>query len=159
MKKVYLIVGAILVLIIVVGLGIYFLKVPISVQPFAKASPVGLWEVEKMYSYDAATGQFAEGKIDLSVYGGHIYMEFTKDGKWCSQWDVGKPNCNNYDTYTIKGDTMTQHQEGLTGPNGPYVYYEWKVNNGKLELTAEFLDNSTNILTPILKYTLKSVSR
>lgn len=128
-------------------------------QALINTSPVGLWEVEKMYSYDATTKQFTETSIDFSVYGGHIYMEFTKDGKWCSQWDVGKPNCNNYDTYTIKGDTMTQHQEGLTGPNGPYVYYEWKVNNGKLELTAEFLDNSTKVLTPMLKYTLKPVSR
>jgi hypothetical protein len=158
MKKVYLIVGVILVLIIVVGLGIYFLKVPTSVQPSAKTSPVGLWEVEKMYGYDAATGQFVEGKIDFSVYGGHLYFEFTKDGKWCSQWDVGTA-CYHYDTYTIKGNIITEHEEGLTGPNGPYVYYKWEMNNGKLELTAEFLDNSTNVWTTMFKYSLKPASR
>ena len=162
MKKSYLIVGVILILIIA-GLGIYFLKSPVktsdtnvNVQSSAKTSPVGLWSVEKAYSYDDANNQFVETPIDFSVYGGNIYMEYTKDGKWCSQWDIGTTNCQNYDTYIITNDIITQNQEGLTGPE---FHYKWKVDNGKLELTAEMFDDTTNQWTPFLKYSLKPTSK
>jgi hypothetical protein len=164
MKKSYLIIGVIIVLVIL-GVGFHFLKTPAktpsaNVQSSAQTSPVGLWDVEKMYA-DNGT-DFVETPIDFSVYGGHIYMEYTKDGKWCSQWEgylAGEEpskNCSNYDTYTISNDIITQNQVGLTGPQ---TRYKWKVDNGQLELTAEVLDESTNTWTPILRYTLNPASR
>ena len=71
------------------------------VKTSTKTSPIGLWSVEKMYSYDDITNQFVEETINFTVYGGNIYMEYTEDGKWCNQWDIGNTTCLNYDTYTI----------------------------------------------------------
>jgi hypothetical protein len=152
-----------IILVLAIGTGFYFLKAPaktsntnVNVQTSAETSPIGLWEVEKIYSYDPATNQFIEGQIDFSVYGGQLYMEYTKDGKWCSQWEIGTTICQNYDTYTITNDLITQNQEGLTGLQ---TRYKWKVDSNKLELTAEILDETTNQWTPILRYSLKSASR
>jgi hypothetical protein len=153
----------IILIIVVIGAGFYFFKTlakslsaNVNIPSSTKVSPIGLWEVEKMYSYDDTTKQFVEAPIDFSFYGGHLYMEYAKDGKWCSQWEIGTTICQNYDTYTISKDIINPHQEGLTGPE---TRYKWKIDNGKLELTAEMLDTETNQWIILLKYILKSVSR
>jgi len=115
-------------------------------------SPIGLWKLEKAYSFDNVEKQFVEIP-NLS-----LYMEYTKDGKWCSQWqDESSTKCNGYDTYTLDKDIIKQDQVGLTGPEW---HYRYKIENGKLTLVLETYDEvSKKWSSESIKYVLKPVSR
>jgi len=115
-------------------------------------APVGLWKLEKAYTFDNVKKQFVEIS-NLS-----LYMEYTKDGKWCSQWqDENSTKCNGYDTYTFDKDIIKQDQVGLTGPEW---HYRYKVENGNLTLLLETYDEaSKKWSSESIKYVLKPVSR
>ncbi|GEM_PF-6337193 len=102
---------------------------------------IGKWKAEKMYGVDPSTQQLVEG--ELNVYSDGLYMEFTKDGKACSDWNGA--TCTAYgQSYEAKDNVLMMQQEGLTGP--PFRYQWKKIEEGKLELVAEFLiDNKWNM--------------
>ena len=146
-SKKSLIIGIVIILILLIGIGFYFL------MGSKNDSPVGLWSVEKAYSYDSETKLFTETPIDFSIYGGHIYMEFTKDGRWCSQWGEGT-ECLNYDNYTNKGNVMNMSQVDPMGNKMPDFKYNWKFTDGNLELIAEMSTDNGVTWSTLLKYTL-----
>lgn len=114
------------------------------------AGPAGIWKIKSAYQFNDISSNFDEIPINFD-----FYMEYTEDGKWCSQWEEGYTKCVNYDTYSINEDTINQHKEGLVGPEW---HYKWKIINGDLlELTSEVFDNETNSWTPWLRYDLKKV--
>ncbi len=118
----------------------------------SEGSPIGLWKLEKGYFFDASKKEFVEMPDQI------LYMEYTKDGKWCSRWEGdNSTKCNGYDTYTFDKNIIKQNQVGLTGPEWHYI---WSIENGDLVLIAETYDDvSKKWSSESIKYVLKPIVR
>jgi len=122
--------------------------VSLPVSSEARTNYIGLWRAEKIFAYDQSSQQYKEGTLTTE-----LYFEYTADARWCVMWSLPLAKCLKYDTYMVADDVITQHQEGLTGPQSRY---RWKIVNHKMELASEISLNGA--WQSFIKYSLVPVS-
>jgi hypothetical protein len=142
----YRIFGAVFLIIgIILGVMMFF-------QTPSPTSPVGLWVIEKI-----------EGINNATDYAGNpMYAEFTKDGKYCSDFETGTTKCTKYDKYYQINDVLVINQKDENGKDLGTFYYIWNIADGKLEISTYFFDENNagfgnwlpttkDILKPVLQ--------
>jgi hypothetical protein len=147
----YRIFGLVFLIIGLVLFGMMLFQKPTPTTPVGP-TPVGLWAIEKIEGTNDAT----------DANGNTMYVEFTKDGKYCSEFESGTTKCTKYDKYYVINDVLVVNQKDDKGQDMGFFYYLWNISNGKLELSDFFFDENNagfGNWQPITKSILKPVSR